>query len=282
MLLGNYAYQNRNCVKEWGGFSNPLINYDPTVRANIYTTDTLRSGFDKSALPNGYNTESAWYAAFKTGGMGSTLNIVGSGSASANILAVKLLQASITGDGELTATGSLIVQLLAAINGTGAVTDADIQAFLLMVASIGGSGDMDGTITGLAELLADLTGTGTLEDSVITGLAEMIADLVVTGTGLTTANVGSAVWGANAAANNVAGTMGEKLNDAGGASNPWTEVIESGYTAADILKLLAAATSGKMTVAGSSITFTGIDGVTERIAATMSGGGRSDVDLDVS
>lgn len=284
MLLANYAQQNRNCVREWGiGFTNPLRQFKPSTFNNFYTTQTPdHASLSKSAFNNGYNTSHVWWPALKAGGIASTLNLNGTGTISASILSVKLLEAAINGDGSLTAFGSLLVQALANITGSGGVSDADLLAFLAMVAAIGGSGDAEGTATGLAELLAALTGSGTLEDSIITGIAELIADLVVTGTGLTAGDVASAVWSSVASANDIAGSMGEKLNDAGSASNPWTEVIESGYTAEEILRLISAVLLGKVSGAGTGVeTFTGIDGTTDRVIveATMEGN-RTAVTLD--
>jgi phage tail sheath gpL-like len=100
-------------------------------------------------------------------------------------------------------------------------------------------------MTGFANLVVDLLGQGDL-DATIAAFGDMSIDIVVTGTGLTTANVGAAVWSALAAANNDAGTMGEKLNDAGSASNPWTEVLETGFTAGELLLITAAAVAGKL------------------------------------
>ncbi len=200
----------------------------------------------------------------------------------AELWAVKLAAASISGSGALTATGSLIVQLVAAIAGSGEISDADIQAFLQLSAALTGTGDADGTLTGLGELLAALTGSG-LADGTLTGVGALAAALVVTGTGLTTANVGPAVWAAIATQNDTAGSMGEKLNDAGSASNPWTEVIESGYTAAQILKLIAAAVQGDASgLESGAPVFKGLDGTTDRITATYSSGTRTVTDRDVT
>jgi len=61
----------------------------------------------------------------------------------------------------------------------------------------------------------------------------MEADITVTGTGLTTANVGQAVWSALAAANNDPDTMGEKLNDAGAGGDPWSTTLPGSYTGSE-------------------------------------------------
>lgn len=228
-------------------------------------------------VPYGVRYPVAWIMPQKPGALASRNEVTGTGEVSdADMWAVKLAEAALTGTGELTATGSLIVQLVAAIAGTGEISDADIKAFLQLSAALTGTGDADGTLTGLGALLAALTGTGTATGSTLTAVGELAADIVVTGTGLTTGNVGPAVWAAIASANNTPGTMGEKLNDAGSASNPWTEVIESGYTAAQILQLIAAAVQGDATgLESGSPTFKGLDGTTDRIEATYTSGTRT-------
>lgn len=278
MILANYAQQNRNCVKEWGiGFTNPLAGFKPTLFHAFYTPDGAVSGRDKSAFNDGYNGSYAWHLAPKAGGIASHGSLNGTGTVSATALAVKLALADLSGSGELAALGSLIVQALANLTGSGTISAANLQAFLAAVASLTGSGAISaGTLTGLAELIAALSGNGTAAASVLTAIGELDADLTVTGTGLSTANVGEAVWAALAAANNGSGTMGEKLNDAGSASNPWTEIIESGYTAAEILRLIAAATQGDATgLESGAPVFKGLDGSTERISATYVDGVRT-------
>lgn len=236
-----------------------------------------------AAKPRGYYPPGA-YALPGTAGEFST-RITGTGTVSALALAVKLAEADLTGTGTITdANASRIVQLLAALTGTGTITDANLQAFLQAVAALSGSGGVSsGVLSGLGALLAALTGTGTATGSTLTGTGALDADITVTGTGLTTSNVGPAVWSALAAANNDPGTMGEKLNDAGSASNPWTEVIESGYTAAEILKLIAAAVQGNASgLESGAPTFKGLDGTTDRITATYASGTRTVTGRDVT
>lgn len=262
-----------------------LNNAYPSARlANFARTGAMRNitageGItdDKASRPSGNRHPSVWMMPQKPGALAARNTLTGAGDVSdAEAWAVKLAQAALTGTGELTAVGGLIVQLVAAVTGSGEVSDADIKAFLQLAAALTGSGDADGTATGLGALLAALTGSGTGAGSTLTGTGELAADLVVTGTGLSTANVGQAVWAAIASANNTAGTMGEKLNDAGSASNPWTEVIESGYTAAEILRLLAAVAQGDATgLESGSPVFKSLDGATDRVTATYSSGTRT-------
>lgn len=270
--VSNNAYPSAR----WANFARTGAMRNITAGQGI-TDDTV-------SRPSGNRHPSAWMMPQKAGALAARNTLTGSGDVTdAEAWAVKLAEAALTGTGELTAIGGLIVQLVAAVTGSGTVSDADMKAFLQLAAALTGSGDADGTATGLGALLAVLTGSGTGAGSTLTGTGELSADLVVTGTGLTTGNVGAAVWSAIAAANNTAGTMGEKLNDAGSGSNPWTEVIESGYTAAEILRLLAAVAAGSATgLEGTNPAFVGIDGVTTRVEGTYASGTRVITNLDGS
>lgn len=247
MIKANYAQQNRNCVREWGmGFTNPLGAFKPGVFQAFFIPDG--TGRPLASFPHGYNTEAAWMLPITAGGLGSTRQIIGAGSISADALAVKLAQASLTGEGELTAVGSLIVQLVAALSGDGEVTAANLQAFLSAVASLTGSGEVTASATGVGALLSALTGSGDV-DLTPAAFGELNADLVVTGTGLTTANVGAAVW---------------------------AQVIEAGFTAEQVLRILAAVNAGSaIGLESGAPSFTGIDGTTERVAGTYNSGTRA-------
>ena len=259
-----------------------LANFARTgATRNITAGEGITSGL--VSLPSGNRHPSAWMMPQKAGALAARNSLAGTGDVSdADVWAVKLAEAAITGSGELTATGSLIVQLVAAVTGSGEVSSADIKAFLQLAAALSGSGAAAGEATGLGALLAALTGASSMSPT-LTGTGALDADIVVTGTGLTTANVGEAVWSALAVANNSPGTMGEKLNDAGSASNPWTEVIESGYTAAEILRLIAAAAQGDATdLKNGAPVFKSIDGGTDRIVGTVVCGVRTITARDAS
>ena len=270
----------------YGNFNALRSNFDKTgVFRNFVSGEHAVSGVtDQTAVPQGYSHPGAWFMPIKAGGMASYNNLTGSGAIAASALAVKLAEAGLTGTGDLEAIGSLIVQALADISGSGEISDANLQAFLAAVANLTGSGTAAGTRIGLGALISALVGDGTATGSTATGRGQLDADIVVTGTGLSTANVGQAVWSAIAAANNVTGTMGEKLNDAGSASNPWTEIIESGLSAAEILRIVAATLAGEVSGAGSGTeTFKGLDGSTDRIISTVDiDGNRTTVVVDGS
>jgi hypothetical protein len=207
-----------------------LQNYHRTAaRRNLTAGEGIAS--DLVSIPSGNRHPSAWVMPQKAGALAARNTINGSGGVTdADRWAVKLAGAAISGAGDLTAVGGLIVQLVAALTGAGAVTAASLQAFLAAVANLTGSGGVtDAEIEGFGAMLAAILGEGGLDGSILTGLGQLDADLVVTGTGLTTSNVGTAVWGAIAAANNAAGTMGALLNggSAGGLTTEQaTQLLE--------------------------------------------------------
>lgn len=233
------------------------------------------------AVPSGYYSPVWVVPPINSGGLSTFGGLDGDGDLIASILAVKLAEADLTGSGDLSATGSLIVGLVAALTGSGTVSAADLKAFLAAVAALTGTGDADGILTGTGELEAILLGSG-LATSTLTGVGELEADIVSYGD-LTVEGMREAVWNAVSASYNTSGTMGEKMNDAGSAANPWTEVIESGYTAAEILRILAAAAAGKTSGQPSAPIFRDLGDTKNRITGVVdSNGNRTSITLDES
>lgn len=227
----NNAYPSSN----WGGYARTGAIRNLTAGQGI--TD------DKVGLPSGNRHPNVWMMPQKAGALAARNSVTGTGDVSdADVWAVKLAEAAISGSGDLTATGSLVVQLVAATTGSGTVSAADIKAFLQLAAALSGSGVAAGTATGRGALLAALTGASSLSPT-LTGTGALDADLVVTGTGLTTANVGEAVW---------------------------QQLIEAGYSAEQLLRIIAAGVAGETTGVGTSTeVYKGVDGATSRITTTF-------------
>lgn len=90
----------------------------------------------------------------------------------------------------------------------------------------------------------------------------------------------NAVWQANASSYGESGTMGEKLNDSGSASNPWTEIIDGGYTAAEILRVISSVLYGKTIIDGTTIKFRDISDNKDRMTVQMIGSQRETISID--
>jgi len=252
-ILAN-GFQYRSCGQKilgataWQGVypSTHHGNYaQPGWQRNLTAGEAIASAV--TAIPEGERHPRAWMMPRTAGGLASRNALTGEGAITADAWAVKLAEAAVTGNGDAAATGGLIVSLIAAITGSGTVTEGDVKAFLAAVAALTGSGDAAATATGIGAALAALVGSGDIDLSP-TAVGELDADLVVTGTGLTTANVGQAVW---------------------------ARVIEAGFTAEQVLRLIAAVTAGDATgLESGSPSFEGLDESTTRVAGTYSSGTR--------
>jgi hypothetical protein len=284
-LIGRYSVLSKHPGRDIGGGATGLgYNRGDMSKPSLSVArfGSLAGWEPKSGVPDGYRHPYAWVPPMRAGGLSSRNVIIGTGTVTGLGAMGRNGEATLTGSGELTATGALIVSAIAALAGSGTITTAGLLAVLQATASVSGSGTLAGTAGALGWVLGALSGSGTLTGTrYATGALE--ADITPF-TDLSPENLAAAVWAAVAADNNDAGTMGEKLNDAGSASNPWTEVIEGSYTAAELLRIIAAALAGELSGAGTlSITIQGVDGATDRIIATVDGtGNRTAVALDGS
>ncbi len=216
--------------------------------------------------------------------------LVGAGTVTtAQLTAIGNTIAALSGQGDITASGQLAQVLLAvaALSGSGDLDGAgQLVQGLAAVAAMVGSGDLSGAAGALVGLSATLAGSGAAGGTA-SALGALSADFVLTGSLLDTSNVGAAVWGAIAAANNDAGSMGEQMNNAGAGGNPWDTVIESGYTAEEVLRILLAVSAGKTTVTdlgggAATVAFRDQADTKDRVAVDMQDSDRESVTLDPS
>jgi hypothetical protein len=276
VLLANYSVLNRNCyAMKANAFTNPLALFKATLFPGFYCGDAEIVGeTEKSAFNNGYAIEerggSAWHLSPKAGGLSTSGNVTGTGTLTANLLMGKALEAALSGSGTLSsATLSLIVQLAAALTGSGTISAATLQAIAGLSAALSGSGSISAAALSLiVSLEADLSGSGGATGN-LKGTLSMAADITVTGTGLTTSNVGQAVWSALAAANNDPDTMGELLNNSGAGGNPWTVALEGSYTAADLMRIMSAVLAGKTSGQITAPIFRSVDDTEDRVTASV-------------
>lgn len=247
---------------------------------NFHLGEATGTASERAGFPNGAEGAETWSMPRRGGGLAAYTTVSGAGNLTASDLQpIFEIAGSMAGSGNLAGAMSLLSGMSATLAGSGNLAGA-LQALSSMAASIGGSGNVAAALGLLVSMQAVVSGSGGLNNSNLTGFANMSASILSYGE-LTPEGLRDAVWSAAAAAYNTAGTMGEKLNDAGSGSNPWTEVIEAGYTAAEILRILAAHAAGSATgLEGANPQFTGLDGTTVRIDGTYSAGTRTIDSLD--
>jgi len=256
--------------------------YKGGERFNWIRQDRSDTVLSLAAFPQGYYAPAVYYMALTAGALVSRL-ATGSGDLIAAITEGRNITADLVGSGNITnALAGLIISMTADLVGSGDITDAEANAIAVCVADLTGSGDItDATLTALGNLVAALTGTGDVTAAVLTAIGSMSADINVTGDLLTSSNVAEAIWGAFSATYNEADTFGYLLNNVGAGANPWTAIIEAGYTAEEILRLMAAVLLGDSTGLPDAPVFKGLDGTTDRVSGDLdSDGNRSNVVLD--
>lgn len=267
-LIGNRSVLN----KSPGRFLNAGVG---TFRSEFSKHGMRRSAAysSLSAVPNGHLSPSAWVLPRTSGGMSSinftTAMVSGSGLAVGGVTttgtsSIALAFADAFGEliasGGGTATFSLTSNnplLTASINGTGTAVATFSTNTPTLGALADGSGEVAITLTA--------TNSGRMPANDDSPLRTGTATLTLTGT-LVPYAIGS-----------MEGTTEEAgLSNAGIANSVWGKVIEAGFTADQILRLLAAHAAGSATgLEGSNPQFTGLDGVTLRIDGAYVAGTRT-------
>jgi len=238
-LLGNYSVilknpatfiggtQVSNCRSAFGGTGQLRQRYYPETTGGLPTT---------TALPEGYLHPNSWMMPYDLGSM-TTSNLNGSGSLSTTGVSGLGGVVTMAGVGVLEATGGLLAGLEVEMSGSGNLV-AIGGGLLEAIVEMAGIGALDGALGATAGLTVTMEGVGTLTASP-QGTGEMVLEIYVNQSEATVNQIVAAVWSALAAEYNVSGTMGEKLNGAGSAGDPWTTDL-SGYntvgTAGKIVK----------------------------------------------
>lgn len=225
-LRGNYSVLSKVAGRQYAaGFgNNPCYKSSGALQRGRYV-----GGFnDLAATPQGYNPPYSWVIPVTAGGIASFTLIRGSGDMSASGARGVNITSTIDGVGDLTVTGQLVVSAVATLTGSGVVSDAGLLAVLQAVATLAGTGDLTGALDALGNVLAALTGVAG-NDATLTATGELDADITPF-TDLSPQSLAAAVWSAIAADNNDSLTMGEKLNGAGSAGDPWSTVLPGSYT----------------------------------------------------
>jgi hypothetical protein len=273
---------------------------------NIFASD---AGIDaKSSMPAGARHPVAWQMPQEAGGLASHNNTKVSASSSGFAVLGLPGSGSSTITFTPTATGGLVV------SGSGSATITfSPTGSILSIASGSGSATITLTPTALIGALAGISGQGTISctPSALISAIGYLAGLSTNETEFSADALARAVWDATASSFTLPGTMGEKLNDAGSAGNPWaallasnnsagtfgefvqnlpaeildlTDGVETGSTVREALRIILAALAGKISGAGTNtISIRDVNDTKDRIVATVdSNGNRTAVTLDES
>lgn len=243
-----------------------------------FQNDGLQDQIIRDSFPTGTNPPYSYVMGAKGGLLSATTTISSSGEMTGSMALGRACEASLSGSSTMNGSLSLVVQLACDLLGSTTLT-ASQSGLIQMASSLAGSGEITASLNLLASVVCSMTGSSTMAAN-LRGTLSLEADLTPF-TELSPENLSAAVWNSLAASFNTAGTMGEKMNDAGSAANPWTEVIESGYTAEEILRLLSSVMLGKSSGHPLSPVYRDLNDTKDRVSGTLdSSGNRTDVTLD--
>ncbi len=239
MLLGNYSVILKNPATFIGG--TQVSNCRSAFSANgqnkqrFYPEDI--GGLPlTTAIPEGYLPPNAIMLPYDIGAM-TTSNL--NGIATLSGVGVAGLGGTVTMDGVaiMTLSGGLIAGMTVTMDGVGslsAVAGGLIEAITVMA----GNGTLSAAIGATSGMTVSMPGVGTLVANP-SGIGEMTLEIYVNESQATVQQITDAVWNALASQYNISGTMGQKLNGAGSAGDPWTtdlSAYNTDNTAGKILK----------------------------------------------
>lgn len=217
---------------------------------------TVSGVTDRSSVPEGARHPVAWKQARKAGGLASRSLINGTADLALAMAAGKNAVAALDGLGAMApAPLQLVVSAVAAISGSGSI-NALLAGKLEAAAALAGAGDLDGAIGALAGVFATLDGDGSLS-----GTMRAIGHMEATVTPFT------------------------ELSPQSLAAAVWASVIEAGLNAEEAMRLIAAATAGKVSgAAGTTVTIrNAVADDKNRIVATVdSSGNRTAITYDLT
>lgn len=257
MLLQNQRLSAQYPVRLRGGaIAQERLLWGRSDRLNHSAGSGITDG--AASVPNGLRHPSSWTMARKPGGLSSVNEIVASSTVTGAGARGVNGEAILAGAATLAGIGQLVVSATAAIEAQASVSGSIIAA-LQAAASLSGQGDATGAMAAIGHALAALTGSASL-DMTIRATGTLGASIEVGATQALTASM-----------------VADEILDA--------QMVETGLSVRDTLKLCVAALAGKISGAsGTTVTIRNAVGDdANRIVATVdASGNRTAITYDLS
>lgn len=253
-LLGNYNQFLKCPITNVGGDGTSGItglrsnwNIAGVSRNRFYGQNWTSGVADRFGVPSAYASPYSWNLPPKSGGIGSNVGLSLTASSTANLAAGKNIEALIEAGATInSASLALVVSMIATLNASGVINTANLVAYINMAASLAASGELTGSLRAIGHLISEINATATLVPE-MNATANMSAD-ITSETPLSPSALASAVWNSLAADFNVSGTMGQKLNGAGSAGDPWTTDLTAYTTVGTAGALMKKASKPKISL----------------------------------
>lgn len=243
---------------------------DGSVRGWYAGEHVVSGQTEKASIPSGTRPPQSFLLAPKGGGLSSRratdITLSQTGAAVLGLPASGSTTITFT----QTATGGLIVSG----SGSASIT-LSATGQILSVAAASGSATITLSGTALLGALGGVAGQAgiTLSASAAIKAIGLLSGLSTNETEFSAAALANAVWQAVAADYNTAGTMGQKLNGAGSAGDPWSADVDGGYaegTAGDYINRIKKYVANRLVVSGGAYSIKEDDGTTEFEGGTIS------------
>jgi ABC-type transporter Mla MlaB component len=234
-LLGNYSVILKNPATFIGGtqVSNCRSAFGSEGQMlQMYYGESEGGGLPLTAsLDTGTEPPYSWHLAEKGGELSSTTMTNGTSTLTGSAAQGINVDSTIAGVGTIDTAGlSLVTSMIALIEGLGELTGSMVGT-IQMAADLAGSGDITGALGMLSGMFANLSGEGSLSAD-LKGKLSMASTIYVNQSEATVQQIAGAILNALASDYNLSGTIGEAINGAGAAGNPWITDL-SGYTTSD-------------------------------------------------
>lgn len=231
MLLRNSTNAQPGASHEFGGITEPSRFYKAGFLQGFYVGDhVITDQTNRAGLHDGYAPPYSFAPPPKAGGMSSH------NETTVTLTPTALLAGGLPASGSTTitftptATGGLIV------SGSGSAT-IELSATGSILSIAAGSGSATITLSGSALIgaLAGMSGSSsiTLSPTALISAIGYLSGLSTSETEFSANALAQAVWDAAAADYNTAGTMGAKMNAAGGSNSP-EDIADAVWTAANM------------------------------------------------
>jgi hypothetical protein len=274
-LIGNRTLLHRINGSNIGG----ILSADVRLVDNWH----IREGANQLAsVPDGY--KKGWVLPQKNGGVSIFNDLDGRNNINLSIAAGRNVQGTVSGQGDIfQANLALVVGAIATLSQINNLS-ATVVGKLELASALSQSNNLSGALRAIAFSVSQITNQNTLVGD-NGGTKAFVSAIFSSSSLLSPENLAQAVWNSIASQYQVNGTMGEKLNGAGSSGNPWSEIIEGTYTAAEVMRLLASVAAGKTTIVDNgnntaTVVFRDINDTRDSVVVEMNGSERIDVNLN--
>jgi len=191
--------------------------------------EEIQEQINRDGFPTGTNAPYSIIIGDKGALLSATTQINGSSSVTSNLSNGINILADLDGSGTITdAQLSLIVQLAADLSGSGTITTANLVGVVALQASLTGTGSLSAGLSLISFMNSVMEGSGELT-ATLRGTLSMSADIYVNQSTATVRELVDGVWNSLTADYANPGSTGEALAAAGSAGDPWLTPLPGSY-----------------------------------------------------